>query len=236
MNAVARYAKAVAKPGRGGELARKLLDVAQALREAPGCQLYVINRSPDDSDVVWVTELWQSQEQLDAALENPEARARMPEVLEMVREGGFERIDLEPLGGVGPQVGETGFAIVNLEEVEDSAPKFGFGEVGEARFARQQLGALGIGISHQRLRPGKRQAFGHRHVVDEEVYVILDGSGRIAVDDQVTEVQRMDVIRVSPGSARAFEAGPKGLELLAIGNHHAGDAQILPGFWPQDEG
>jgi quinol monooxygenase YgiN/quercetin dioxygenase-like cupin family protein len=236
MKAVARYAKAVAKPGRGGELAEKLLDVAQALREAPGCQLYVINRSPDDPDVVWVTELWQSQEQLHAALENPEARARIPEVLEMVGDGGFERIDLEPLGGVGPQGGETGFAIVNLKEVEDSAPKFGFGEVGEARFARQHLGALGIGVSLQRLRPGKRQAFGHRHVVDEEVYAILDGSGRVAVDDQVKDVRRMDVIRVAPGSARAFEAGPDGLELLAIGTHHAGDAQILPGFWPRDEG
>jgi quinol monooxygenase YgiN/mannose-6-phosphate isomerase-like protein (cupin superfamily) len=236
MNAVARYAKAVAKPGRGGELTEKLLDVARALREVPGCQLYVINRSRDDPDVVWVTELWQSQEQLDAALETPEARARIPEVLEMVRDGGFERIDLEPVGGVGPQGGETGSAVVNLEEVEDSAPKFGFGEVGEARFARQQLGAVGIGVSLQRLRPGRRQAFGHRHVVDEEVYVILDGSGWMAVDDQVTEVRRRDAIRVAPGSARAFEAGPEGLELLAIGSHHPGDAQILPGFWPPDRG
>jgi quinol monooxygenase YgiN/quercetin dioxygenase-like cupin family protein len=236
MKPVARYVKAVAKPGKGDELAEKLLDVAEVLREVSGCQLYVINRSQADPDVVWVTELWQSQEQLDAALETPEAQAQIPGVLELVRDGGFERIDLEPLGGVGPQQGETGFALVNLEEVEDMAAKAGFGEIGEARFARQPLGAVGIGVSLQRLRPGKRQAFGHHHVVDEEVYVILDGSGRVAVDDQVREVGRLDTIRVAPGSVRAFEAGPEGLGFLAIGGHHAGDAQMLPGFWPSNGG
>src|SRR5437763_6145062 len=142
MSAVGRYAKAVAKPGRGDQLAQKLLEVARALREAPGCQLYVINRSTADPDVVWVTELWQSQEQLDAAVETPGARERIPEVLDLVRDGGVERVDLEPLGGAGYQLGETGFAVVNLEQVEDLAPKAGFQEAGEARFARQPLGAV----------------------------------------------------------------------------------------------
>src|SRR5437588_11907909 len=136
MSAVGRYAKAVAKAGKGEELAQKPLEVARALREAPGCQLYVINRSSADADVVWVTELWQSQEQLDAALQTPEARERIPEVLDLVRDGGFERIDLEPLGGAGYQAGETGFAVVNLEEVEDLAPTAGAQELGEVRFAR----------------------------------------------------------------------------------------------------
>jgi quinol monooxygenase YgiN/mannose-6-phosphate isomerase-like protein (cupin superfamily) len=234
MTPVGRYAKAVAKPGKGEELRRTLLEVARSLREAPGCQLYVINRSPGDPDVVWVTELWQSQEQLDAALETTEARARISEVLELVGDGGFERIDVEPLGGAGYQAGETGSAIVNLEEVEDLAPKAGFQELGEARFARQPLGAVGIGVSLQRLRPGKRQTFGHRHGVDEEVYVVLQGSGRVAIDDQVKEIRRLDAIRVAPGSARAFEAGPEGLEFVAIGTHHAGDAKMLSGFWPSD--
>jgi quinol monooxygenase YgiN/quercetin dioxygenase-like cupin family protein len=234
VTAVARYAKAVAKPGNGDELAQKLLEVAGALKEAPGCQLYLVNRSQTDPDVVWVTELWHSQEQLEAALETPEARASVPEVLDLLRDRDFERIDLDPLGGVGAQQHETGFAIVQLEEVEDLAPKAGLEEVGEARFARQPLGAVGVGVSLQRLRPGRRQAFGHRHVMDEEVYVVLGGSGRVAVDDEVKEVRRLDAIRVAPGSARAFEAGPDGLEFLAIGNHHAGDARILPGFWASD--
>jgi quinol monooxygenase YgiN/quercetin dioxygenase-like cupin family protein len=236
MGAVGRYAKAVAKPGKGDELAQKLLEVARAIRETPGCQLYVVNRSLADPDVVWVTELWQSQEQLDGALETPEARERIPEVLDLVRDGGFERIDLEPLGGAGYQAGETGFAIVNLEQLEDLAPTAGAQELGEVRFARQALSAVGIGVSLQRLRPGKRSAFAHRHNVDEEVYVVLQGSGRVALDDQVKEVRRLDTIRVAPGSLRAFEAGPEGLEFLAVGSHHAGDTQMVPGFWPDAGG
>jgi quinol monooxygenase YgiN/mannose-6-phosphate isomerase-like protein (cupin superfamily) len=232
MARVARYAKATAKPGQGDALAGKLLEVAESLEEVPGCELYIINRAAAEPDVVWVTELWRSQEQLDASLQGEEARARIPEVLELVREGGFERIDLEPLGGVGLPSGETGFTLVNLEEVEDMAPRFGLGETGEARFARTALEAVGVGLSVQRLRPGVRQSVGHVHHRDEEVYVILGGAGRVAVDDEIREVGRYDAIRVAPGSTRAFEAGPEGLEILAMGTHHAGDVEMRPGFWP----
>ncbi len=232
MASVARYAKVTAKPGRGDELAAKLLEVADSLREAPGCQLYVINRAVDAPDVVWVTEMWQSQELLDSALEQPDARARIPEVMELVGEGGFERIELEPLGGVGYDGASRGYAIVNLDEVEDMAPKFGFGETGEARFARAPLAAREVGVSLHRLKPGARQAFGHRHHRDEEIYVVLAGGGHVAVDEEVRELRPLDAVRVAPGSVRAFEAGTDGLELLAMGAHHAGDAAIEPGFWP----
>ncbi len=129
--------------------------------------------------------------------------------------------------------GEKGFTIVNLEDVEDMAAKAGFGEMGEARFARGALGAVDIGLSLQRLRPGKRQGFGHSHRVDEEVYVVLEGSGRVAVDEDVRDIARFDAIRVAPGATRAFEAGPEGLELLAMGSHHEGDPEMAPGWWPE---
>jgi uncharacterized cupin superfamily protein len=129
--------------------------------------------------------------------------------------------------------GNADYAIVNLEEVEDSAPKFGFGEMGEARFARTALGALSTGLSLQRLRPRARQAFGHQHQLDEEIYVVLGGSGKVAIDDEVRAIRRFDAIRVAPGSKRAFEAGRDGLELLATGMHHPDDAKVLPGFWPE---
>jgi quinol monooxygenase YgiN len=231
MSSVARYAKARAKPGRGDELEAELLDVAAGLRDVAGCELYVINRDPSDPDVVWVTELWRSEEHMEAALQAPGADERIGSVLALVEKDGFERIDLEPRGGVGFLAGDAGFRVVNLETVEDTAAKSGFGEMGEARFARADLEAAAVGLSLQRLRPGVRQAFGHRHHQDEEVYVVLSGSGRIAVDDAVSEVRRLDAIRVAPGSIRAFEAGPEGLELLAFGLHHAGDAEIHPGFW-----
>jgi quinol monooxygenase YgiN/mannose-6-phosphate isomerase-like protein (cupin superfamily) len=234
MASIARYAKARAKPGKGDELAAELLEVANGLREVAGCELYVINRDSSDPDVVWVTELWRSEEHMQEALQAPGARERIRTVLELVAQGGFERIDLEPRGGVGYLAEETGFRLVNLEDVEDAAAQSGFGDIGEARFARGDLAALGTGLTLQRLRPGVRQAFGHRHHQDEEIYVVVSGSGRIAVDDEVNDIRRFDAIRVAPRSTRAFEAGPEGLELLAFGLHHAGDAEIQPGFWPRE--
>jgi quinol monooxygenase YgiN/mannose-6-phosphate isomerase-like protein (cupin superfamily) len=228
---VARYAKATAKSGEGVALANVLLRVAEMLRDAPGCELYIINRSPTEPDTVWVTELWRSQEDLDAALEAEGAQTLRQEVRELAE--GYERIDLEPLGGVGHHTaGNTGFTIVNLESVEDQAPKFGISEMGEARFAREDLDARDTGVSHQRLRPGRRQGFGHRHHRAEEVYVVLGGSGQVRIDDEIREVRALDAIRVAPGSTRCFEAGPEGLEVLAVGPHFKGDGELHPEFWP----
>ena len=231
--AVARYVKHIAKPGQGDALAAKLVGVAESLREVAGCELYVINRDPGDGDVIWVTEQWSTQEQMEAALQSEGARGSIPQVMALVSDGGFGRTDVEPIGGIGYRPpGETGFGIVNLDDVEDMAARAGLGEMGQARFARDDLGAQTTGLSLQRLRPGVRQSFGHRHHLDEELYVILAGFGRLAVDDMVRPVKALDAIRVAPGSVRAFEAGPEGLEFLAMGTHHAGDAEMRPGFWP----
>jgi quinol monooxygenase YgiN/quercetin dioxygenase-like cupin family protein len=229
---VGRYSKAKAKSGQGDALAQKLLEVAEGVQDAAGAQLYVVNRSTEDPDVVWVTELWQSQKHLDEALESEGARAEIPNVLALIEPEGGERVELQPLGGAGYLAGVSGSAIVNLDEVEDSAAKFGLGETGESRFARGDLGSLGTAVSLHRLRPGVRQSFGHSHHADEEIYVVLAGSGRVAIDEEIHEIGRLDAIRVSPASTRAFEAGPDGLEFLAMGMHHPGDAQIVPGFWP----
>ena len=123
------------------------------------------------------------------------------------------------------------YAKKNLREVEDAAVKHGFSETQMARFAGGDLGCERIGLALEGVKPGRRQAFGHRHEEDEEVYVILDGSGRMRLGEEVIEVGPMDAIRVAPGVMRAFEAGPDGLELLAFGTHHEGDGEIDPGFW-----
>jgi mannose-6-phosphate isomerase-like protein (cupin superfamily) len=125
-----------------------------------------------------------------------------------------------------------GYTIVNLNEVEDQAPKFGLGEVHEARFPWRDLDATATGLSFYRLKPGKRQAFAHRHEHAEEIYVILSGSGRVKLDDEIRELQPLDAIRVAPPVTRAFEAGPDGLDLLAFGPHHEGDSELIyEGFW-----
>lgn len=124
------------------------------------------------------------------------------------------------------------YAIANLREVDDRAPQFGLGDIQEARFAREQLGAERIGLALQLIKPGKRQAFAHRHREAEEIYVVLAGSGRVKLDDHIHEVRPLDAIRVAPQVARAFEAGPEGLELLVFGPHHSGDGEIVrEGFW-----
>jgi uncharacterized cupin superfamily protein len=124
------------------------------------------------------------------------------------------------------------FTIKNLREVEDMAAANGFGDVQEARFAHGDLGAESFGISLQKVKPGQRHAFAHRHKEAEEVYVVIAGSGRVKVDDEITEVGPLDAIRVAPEAARAFEADDDGLELLAFSQRHSGDAEIITeDFW-----
>ncbi len=236
MSGVGRYVKFTAQPGRAEELAELLLGAADSLRDVAGCELYLINRAASEPDVVWVTELWLSQELLDASLEQlqtDEGKARIGQVMALLAKTP-ELTELEPLGGVGYLPGGAGYTLVNLEDVEDMAPRFGFGDQGEARFANRALGAVSTGLSHQRVRPGVRQAFGHRHQHAEEVFVVLAGGGKVKIDDEIRDVGPLDAIRIAPGSSRAFEAGPDGLEFVVFGPHRTGDAVIDSNFWPSE--
>lgn len=124
------------------------------------------------------------------------------------------------------------YTIKNLRDVEDQAPKFGFEQVQEARFPYRDLEAETVGMAFHRVKPGQRQGIAHRHHQAEEIYVVLSGSGRIKLDDEVREVGPLDAIRVAPAVARAFEAGDDGLELIAFGPHHVNDGEIVgEGFW-----
>lgn len=125
----------------------------------------------------------------------------------------------------------SGYTRINLNDVEDAAVPNGFGDRWEARVARAPLDAEQTGLTHFRLRAGRRSPFSHRHRQAEEIYLILDGSGKVKLDDEVFEVQRYDAIRVSPHIARAFEAGPDGLEFLATGPHHPGDGENVDDPW-----
>ena len=102
------------------------------------------------------------------------------------------------------------------------------------RFAQGDLDAVRTGVSFMAVKPGRRQAIAHRHDEAEEVYVILSGSGRIKLDDDIVEVGPMDAIRVAPTVTRALEGGPDGIEYLAVGQHHDGDGAVQPieEFWP----
>jgi mannose-6-phosphate isomerase-like protein (cupin superfamily) len=119
-----------------------------------------------------------------------------------------------------------------LTDVEDSAPRFGLGEVQQARFANADLEVEQAGLAYHRLAPGKRQAFGHKHDRAEEIYVVLSGTGRVKLDEEIVEVEALDAVRVGPGVIRAFEAGADGLEYLAVGAlADRDDFELLNDWW-----
>jgi mannose-6-phosphate isomerase-like protein (cupin superfamily) len=124
----------------------------------------------------------------------------------------------------------VGYTIKNLRDVEDMAASQGFGDVQEARFAHGDLNAEQIGISLQKVKPGKRHAIAHRHKEAEEVYVVVAGSGRIKLDDEVEQIRELDAIRVAPSVTRSFEAGDEGLEIVAFSPRAQGDAEIVQDF------
>jgi uncharacterized cupin superfamily protein len=105
----------------------------------------------------------------------------------------------------------------NLREVENQAPNFGMPEELEARFARTALGGETLGLSLMKLAPGFRIPFGHKHVTQEEVYVVVRGSARIKVEDEVVELGEWDAIRFDKDTMRAVEAGSDGVEFIAFG-------------------
>ena len=125
----------------------------------------------------------------------------------------------------------TPYTLKRITDVEDSAPKFGFQEVQEARFANDELEAEHTGVSHHRLKAHRRQPFAHRHEQAEEIYLILAGSGRVKLGEDIVELRPLDAIRVAPEVTRAFEAGPEGLEILAFGSRHDGDGEVIQGWW-----
>jgi mannose-6-phosphate isomerase-like protein (cupin superfamily) len=110
----------------------------------------------------------------------------------------------------------SSFSIVNLKNVEDSAGERAPGL--EARFARKHIDSEHLGVTYMRYDANVRSPMAHSHREQEEAYVVVSGSGRMRLGDEVHDIAQWDVIRVSPATVRAFEAGADGLEVIAIGS------------------
>ena len=124
------------------------------------------------------------------------------------------------------------YAIVNLkEDVEDALSERAPGI--EGRFARTHLDSEHLGVSYLRFSPGVRSSSAHSHRKQEEAYVVISGSGHVRLDDEIRELRCWDVVRVSPITVRAFEAGDDGLELIAIGSDRpdGGDGVFVDPAW-----
>ena len=126
----------------------------------------------------------------------------------------------------------AGFTITNLRQVENSAPE-AIGDSLEARFGRKHLDSEHLGVSYFRYAPGFRAPYGHRHREQEEAYVVVGGSGRVRLDDEILDLRRWDVVRVAPEVVRGFEGGPDGLEIIAIGadRPEGGDGEMVHDWW-----
>jgi mannose-6-phosphate isomerase-like protein (cupin superfamily) len=123
---------------------------------------------------------------------------------------------------------------INLrEDVDDQAPNFGLAPDLEARMARVPLELEHSGISYQRLAPNYRVPFGHRHKNQEEIYIVVNGSVRVKLEDEVIELKPWDAVRVPKETMRGFHAGPEGVEILAVGapNTGPGDAEVEQDWW-----
>jgi quercetin dioxygenase-like cupin family protein len=127
------------------------------------------------------------------------------------------------------------FSTVNLLEVEDSVGERAPGI--EGRFGRKHLDSRDLGVSHFRYAANLRSPVGHSHREQEEAYVVVAGSGRVLLDDDVYELRQWDVVRVAPEVVRAFEAGPDGLEIIAVGGPKPDDGDGVMGVaaWPDAE-
>jgi mannose-6-phosphate isomerase-like protein (cupin superfamily) len=121
-------------------------------------------------------------------------------------------------------------------DVENQAPNFDMPEGIEARFGRSALEGETLGLSLFKLSPNFRMPFGHKHQGQEEVYVVIRGSGRVKVEDEIVELGELDAIRFDRDTMRNVEAGPDGIEYVAFGaGEDPRDFEMAPGWW-SDEG
>ncbi len=127
----------------------------------------------------------------------------------------------------------SNYTIVNVGDVENVAPKYQMPEGMDVRFPRRDLGCMAGGVGVEKLPAGLRMPFGHTHSVQEEIYVIAEGSGRIKLDDEVHDLRQWDILRIGPGVMRNLEAGSDGITLVAFGSPlgEESDGEIVPGWW-----
>jgi mannose-6-phosphate isomerase-like protein (cupin superfamily) len=129
----------------------------------------------------------------------------------------------------------SGYTRINMMAIDPSpvAREHGI----DARFGRSHLDSDHLGVSYFRYPPDFRTTMGHRHSEQEEVYVVVAGSGRIRVDDDIVEVGRWDVVRVAPTTIRGVAAGPEGLEMIAVGSDRpaGGDGETVDDWWQDSD-
>jgi mannose-6-phosphate isomerase-like protein (cupin superfamily) len=126
------------------------------------------------------------------------------------------------------------YTIKNMMDIEDSSAGRAPGV--EARFARSHIDSRDLGVTYISYAPGVRSPVGHSHREQEEVYVVVSGSGRIKLDEDIRDLKPWDVVRIAPSTVRGVEGGPEGIQLIAIGSRRpeGGDGVLAPDGWWTD--
>ena len=130
------------------------------------------------------------------------------------------------------------FTHINIKSLEDVGPRFEGAPGLEFRAATKPLALEQSALSYQHVPPDYRFPYGHSHETQEEVYVVVRGSGRMKLDDEIVDLRQWDAVRVPPGTWRGYEAGPDGLELLVsgapnLGDDPRGDVDGRRGWWAE---
>lgn len=125
------------------------------------------------------------------------------------------------------------YTVVKVSDVPDQGPNLGIAPDVEIRFLRNDLGCADCGVSYARIAPNGKRESGHRHKRQEEIYLLVSGSARIKVGDDIVDLEPWTAVRVPPDTTRALAAGPEGAEFVLVGapNTGPGDAIDEPEFW-----
>ncbi len=116
------------------------------------------------------------------------------------------------------------YTLKNIKgDLEDIGSRFEAAPDLEFRAATKALELEKSALSYQHVPAGYRFPYGHTHAQQEEVYVVVRGSGRMKVDAEIVELEEWDAVRVPSGTWRGYEAGPEGLEILVIGAPNLGE-------------
>jgi quinol monooxygenase YgiN len=89
-----------AQPGQRDALLDILLEAANLVADLPGCEVWIVNRVPDDPDAIWVTEIWRSEADHAASLNGDDVKAVIARARPLIA-GLGERFTLEPVAGKG---------------------------------------------------------------------------------------------------------------------------------------
>lgn len=99
MGKYGQYVKFTAYEGKRDKLSKNLLEVANQIHVAAGCELYLINLSEEDKNVLWVTEVWTDKDAHQASLSMEGNKETIAASLPLIKH--VDKVELKTLGGFG---------------------------------------------------------------------------------------------------------------------------------------